>query len=103
MAKRRMHPIEDVLSKNLLALLAEYYDKSPGVFARKHKNIVLSRIQSVSKTGACNLQTLGHLANAFGLRPYQLLIPDLDVKHPQVATKAKHAKLIENLTERGDE
>jgi len=94
-------PTEEVLRANVLALLAEHYDGKPGRFAKKHgKQVKLSRIQGIAATGACSLQTLHRLANAFELKAYQLLIPDLDVKEAQVAVKASHARALEQIAGR---
>jgi len=90
-----IEPIEAILRANVKAVLKKDYQGKPGNFSRKHKNVRLSRIQDIDKFGACTMATLGRVANAVGLKPYQLLIPNLNVKDPQVAVKAREAKAIQ--------
>lgn len=104
MGKKIRTPTEDTLRVNVRALLDAFFDGKPGKFHAKHKkSVALSRIQGIRKDGACNIATLGRVASAFGLKPYQLLIPGLNVKSPQVAVSARLAKAIEHFKESEEE
>jgi len=103
MAKKVITALEGILQENVKALLRAQYAGKPSRLAKKNPNVKLSRIQDVVKNGSCNVSTLGPLADAFDLKPYQLLIPSLDVDAPQRAVSAKHAKVLDDLATGGND
>lgn len=94
---KTIEPAEDVLRLNVQRIVELRYENKPGRVHTLHPNIALSRIQEVYKTGKCTIGTLGRLANAFGFKPYQLLVPSLDIEEPQVVVPAPQAAAITQI------
>lgn len=87
-----------IVSANVLALLAHKYP-SLTTITRRQKQFeedglgAFTTIQRVcSKTGGVNLETLEQIAAGFDLSAYQLLIPSLDPKNPQIVKGATQAE-----------
>lgn len=101
MGKRVITPIEDILRANVVRLLEKHYDGKPGRLKRQNPQVRLATVQDIAKGAGCNVASLQPLADAFRLRPYQLLIRDLDVEAPQEAVTARQMRAIKEL--RGEE
>lgn len=102
MAKRgSISPLEAVLRDNVLRLVKKHYEGKPGRLSRKNKNVVVSKIQRIIEDGGCTIHSLGPVADAFGLKPYQLLIHGLDVDDPQVYVTARTVRAINEVRQGG--
>lgn len=72
-----------VLANNLKALMAAHpqFSTLPKITAAGGPpNGVLDRIRRADS--ACRIDSLAQLAKVFGLEAWQMLVPDLDPKHP---------------------
>lgn len=98
MPKKALSPLENVLRNNVVRLLNEHYQGKAGRLVVEHKRVRLETLQNiVNGSGSASIAMLGPLAEAFDLKPYQLLIPDLDVNAPQEAITAKQMRAIREL------
>lgn len=88
MAKKHVTPLEDVLRTNVQRLLDKHYGGKAHRLHDVHKHIALSKVQRIVDDGGCTVATLGPLADALEVEPYQLLLRDLDVNDPQTAVSA---------------
>jgi hypothetical protein len=106
MPRKSITPVSDVVRQNFQRLLDEHFGPrrgQPGRFHKAHRTIALSKIQNILERGGCNIDSIGQIATAFRLQPYQLLIRNLDVKEPQVAVPARQVLAIERLRKELDE
>lgn len=109
MAQRPITAVKNTLKENVTKLLDR--DFPPEKFPNGRGQLMallkarrglsranLSKMQRVLKDGSCNLNTVGQIANAFGLdHAYQLFINGLDVKEPQVVITQRQARVLEKL------
>lgn len=86
--------MRQVLAQNVENLLAYHYSDYPNVTQRmkalqtKH-GVPWTTVQRIiKKENGGNLETLEALALAFELSPYQLLLPSLNAKNPQIVRGA---------------
>lgn len=86
--------MREVVAKNVENLLAYHYSDYPNITQRMNKleeefKIPFTTVQRIiNQGGGGNLETLESVALAFELSPYQLLIPSLNPKNPQVVKGA---------------
>lgn len=99
MAKIAATALESIVRDNMNRLLKRHYEGKPGKMARLNPNVNLRGIQDFLKGGTCYLTSLQPWADALHVKPYHLLIKDLDVDEPQVLVSAKRMKQIEKLRE----
>ena len=96
---RKGPPVEDILAKNLAALMRANKKElgTQGQVAMATGKVIdqttVGRILKAKHK--VQIDTLQALATAFGVEPYQLLIPDLDPKNPQILRALSKAE--ENL------
>lgn len=90
--------MRSVVAENVRALLAHHYPQISTITARQKKAEEEKRIPFTTLQRVCNaanggnLETLEEIAVAFDLSLYQLVLPDLDVKNPQVVAGASKAE-----------
>ena len=100
MGRKSLSALEGVLRNNVRALLTQHYAGVPYRLKKRHKRVRLETLQDILQgKGGCNVSYLGPLADAFGLKPYQLLIPDLDTAEAQQAVSGKQLKLLKQIRE----
>lgn len=99
MPKRVLTPLESVLQVNVKRLIDKHYDGKPGRVKKQHPTLRLATIQDLVKGGGCTVATLGQVAKALKVEPYQLLIRNLDVDAPQEAVTATQMRAIRQLRE----
>lgn len=100
MPKKALTPLENTLRSNVIRLLQKHYQGKAGRLVSEHKRVRLETLQNiVNGTGTSSLPMLAPLAEAFGLRAYQLLIPDLDVDAPQEVVSARQMRALRELRE----
>lgn len=86
--------MRQVLAQNLENLLAYHYSDYPNITSRMkalqaEHGIPWTTVQRIIKReNGGNLETLESVALAFQLSPYQLLLPSLNAKNPQVVRGA---------------
>ncbi len=92
-----------ILAENLTALMKYHEDASSQKAVRDKSRVGGGTFDgAVNATSNTTLDSLEKLARAFGLQPYQLLIPDLDPKNPLIARlppneKAFYKNIEDNL------
>lgn len=85
-----------VVARSVRKLMEHHFAESPNrpKSLAIRAGISLSSVQRVlAADNGANIETLEAIALALDVSPYQLLIPNLDVKNPQVvkgATEAEH-------------
>lgn len=100
MGRKSLSALEGLLRKNVQELLAQQYGNVPYRLKKRHKRVRLETLTDIIQgKGGCNVSYLGALADAFGLKPYQLLIPDLDAKEPQQVVSGKQVRLLKQIRE----
>lgn len=99
MAKRVLTPLESTLQTNVKRLIEKHYDGKPGRLKKQNPLVRLATIQDVVKGGGCSIASLGPIAKALKVDPYQLLIRNLDVEAPQEAITAAQMRAIRQLRE----
>lgn len=100
MGRKSISALEDLLRANVQALLKQHYGGSTYQLKKRNKTVRLETVQKILKgEGGCNVSSLLPLADAFGLKPYQLLLPDLNVKEPQQVVSARHVRALKQLRE----
>lgn len=87
----------EILAKNVKRLMQINPEMSSNVMVEersggKVKKSTLDRIRNQSS--ACDIDTLSRVADAFGLLPWQLLLPDLDVKNPPTIRMGDSEKVL---------
>lgn len=84
-----------VVARNLDALIAEHYPPNSDAnrALAKAAGCSMSTIQRArGQVSGASIDTLEAIAGCFNLSSYQLLLPDLDVKNPQVVQGASKAE-----------
>lgn len=99
MPKRVLTPLESILQTNVTRLIEKHYDGKPGRVKKRHPTVRLATLQDIIKGGGCTVASLGPIAKALGVAPYQLLIRELDVNAPQEAVSAVQMRAIKQLRE----
>lgn len=99
--KPGLSPVYGTVAKNVQALLDRDFPGRRGQanrFHKKHPGVPLSKIQRASKDGKLNLDSLEQLAVIFKLAGvYQLLVPGLNAKEPQIAIDRKYYLAARNI------
>lgn len=90
-------PLEATIRENVRRLIKEHYAGKPGQVARKNENVTLSRLQEFLAGKGATLPQLQTWADALHVKPYQLLIPDLNVQDPQELVSGKKLRQLEKL------
>lgn len=95
MAKPSSTALEAIVRNNVKRLIEKHYDGKPGRMFNKNKGSVnLRGIQSFLDGGNCYLSSLQPWADALHVKPYHLLVKDLNVDDlPEVVEAAKLRKL----------
>lgn len=92
-----------IVAQNVRALLDRDFPGKRGQhnrFVKQHQRISLSKIQRASSDGGVNLETIEELATAFRVAPYQLLLPGLNAKEPQIAIEKRYYETARDLARR---
>lgn len=76
-------PLEKIVSQNLVELMRHNKHRNPTA-AAKATGISQQQIDRILKGQKVRVDTLENVARAYGLEPYQMLIPGLDPSNPQV-------------------
>ena len=77
-----------------------HYQGVPYRLKKKNKRVRLETLTDIlGGKGGCNVASLGPLADAFGLQPYQLLIRDLNATEPQEAVTARQMRGLKQIRE----
>ena len=102
-----------VLRQNLKALLeSNAGPRSQSDFKRSKKKIAQSTVGRILRGENSRIETLGRIAEAYSLEPWQLLVPGMDPKNPPVlqpSTKeekelwARLRGLMEDIKKQGGE
>jgi len=97
MAKTTTTPLEAIVRDNVRRLLVKHFEGKPGQMSRLHENVTLSRLQDFLAGKGCLLASLQPWADAFGVKPYHLLIKDLDIDDLPEIVSAKRLRRLEKL------
>lgn len=81
-------PLNAVLADNLRRMIA-YEGKNPSSWAASHKADKKQVQRALGATNSPTLDTLAAIADACGMLPWQLLVPNLDPANPPVFTMTK--------------
>lgn len=98
-AKRKVaSALENIARENMKKLVQKHYDGKRGRVHAKNPNVVLSRFQEFLDGGGCTLASLQPWADALHVKPWQLLVPNLDVDDlPEIVTN-KRLKMLQRLS-----
>ena len=93
MSKQGKTP-EKVLSENLIRLMAHYPSLSSEAKVAKAGGISQRTVNRARNAAQVKLDSLQGLARAFGLAPWQLLIPELDPANPPLLAISKEERAL---------
>jgi len=75
--------LEKIVQENLASLMRYHKHRSP-TDAAKEVGVSQQQIDRILKGQKVRVDTLEKLARGYGLEPYQMMVPGLDVGNPQV-------------------
>lgn len=97
MPKAASTALEAIVRDNVKRLLKEHYQGKPGRISRLNENVSLSRIQEFLDGGGCHLASLQPWADALHVKPYHLLVKDLNIHDLPELVPAKRLRRLEKL------